>query len=217
MKELFEQLNYPGPARLKRALRNQVITFTNAQVEKLTEGESVRQIQRAAPPLKGKVASHYQHYEWQADLIVWTTAPSSSANKMSEPEKYILVVQDVFSRKLWAEAMVTKQPDEVLRAFKKIIEHVRVDGGVIVNRLTTAAGGEIVDVKKFMTDMNRVYRVRTSLRSLATLDNAIGLMKKALARDMRKHKTDDWAARLDKVVRGLNESPTRKLSKWRRA
>ena len=72
---LFEQLNYPGPARLKRALRNRVIPFSNAQVEKLAKGETVMQIQQAAPPLKGKVASHYMHYEWQADLIDWTTAP----------------------------------------------------------------------------------------------------------------------------------------------
>ena len=72
---LFEQLNFPVPARLKRALRNRVIPFSNAQVEKLAKGETVRQIQQAAPPLKGKVASHYMHYEWQADLIDWTTAP----------------------------------------------------------------------------------------------------------------------------------------------
>ena len=58
-----------------------MIPFSNAQVEKLAKGETVRQIQQAAPPLKGKVASHYMHYEWQADLIDWTTAPSSSVNK----------------------------------------------------------------------------------------------------------------------------------------
>ena len=96
----------------------------------------MKQIQRAPPPLKGNVASHYQNYEWQADLIDWTTAPSTEAEtlyrrnqkalerKQKEPEKFILVVQDVFSRKIWAEALVTKQPDEVLRAFKRILEKV---------------------------------------------------------------------------------------------
>ena len=30
---LFEELNYPGPARLKKSLKNESIPFTNAQVE----------------------------------------------------------------------------------------------------------------------------------------------------------------------------------------
>ena len=96
---LFEELNYPGPDRLKKALRNRGIPFTKEQVEQLTKGETVRQLQQAAPPLKGKVASHYKDYEWQADLIDWTSAPSSSESKKKDPttrDKFILIVQDVF-------------------------------------------------------------------------------------------------------------------------
>ena len=125
----------------------------------------------------------------------------------SEQEKFILVVQDVFSRKIWAEALVTKQPEEVLRAFKRILEKIREEGCQISDRLTTDAGGEFAGVKKFMGEMNRQYRVRTSQRSLATLDNAIGQLKKALARDLRKNQTDDWAARLQNVVSGQNSIP----------
>ena len=178
---LFEELNYSGPDRLKKALRNRRIPFTKEQVEQLTKGETVRQLQQAAPPLKGKVASHYKDYEWQADLIDWTSAPSSSEGKKKDPatrEKFIFVVQDVFSRFLWTEALTTKQPAEVLQAFKRIVERA----GVLLppNRLTTDAGGEFNAVKKYMEDNQRMYRIRTGLRSLATLDNAIGLLKKAL-------------------------------------
>ena len=95
---------------------------------------------------------------------------------------------------------MTKHPDEVLQVFRHILEKIREEGGQIANRLTTDAGGEFAGVKKFMHDMNRQYRVRSSMRSLATLDNAIGLLKKALARDLRKNQTDDWAAQLQKVV-----------------
>ena len=86
-----------------------------------------------------------------------------------------MVVQDVFSRKIWAEPLVTKQPDEVQRAFKRIIDRANVL--LPPNRLTTDAGGEFAEVKKYMERNQRLYRVRTGLRSLATLDNAIGLLK----------------------------------------
>ena len=123
----------------------------------------------------------------------------------TNPERFILVVQDVFSRKIWAEPLVTKQPDEVQRAFKRIIDRANVL--LPPNRLTTDAGGEFASVKKYMGRIRRLYRVRTSLISLATLDNAIGLLKKALARDLRKTQTDDWASRLQKVVKGQNNIP----------
>ena len=66
----------------------------------------------------------------------------------------------MFSRKIYARATVTKQPAEVLQAFKQIWEEVQEEGGMIANRLTTDAGGEFESVKKFMQEMNRQYRIK---------------------------------------------------------
>ena len=142
IENLFEELNFPGAERLKKALKNRGIPFTKEQVDKLVRGETVKQIQRAAPPLKGKVAAPFENSEWQADLIDWTTAPSEDVAvetksrrrsqkgpEKKEPEKYILVVQDVFSRKNWTRALVTKQPPEVQQAFKQIVDQVRDERG----------------------------------------------------------------------------------------
>ena len=123
---LFEQLNFPGPARLRQALKNRGIPFTKEQVDEVTRRESTRQIQQAAPRLTGKVASHYMGYEFMADLIDWTTAPSGTNKKKGE--RYILIVQDVFSRFIWAEALVSKKPDEVLEAFKRILTEAEEQG-----------------------------------------------------------------------------------------
>ena len=192
IEQVFEDLNYPGLARLKKALKNRNIPFTNDEVERLVKGETVRQVQQAAPIFNGKVASHYLHYEWQADLIDWTTHPSKKG------EKFILIVQDIFSRVIWAEALETKKPSEVLHAFKQIEQNI----GQLPDRLTTDAGSEFTGVKRYLEEKGKKYRTKTGLRSLATLDNAIGNLKKALARDTRKNQTDDWASRLQKVIKG---------------
>ena len=69
------------------------------------------------------------------------------------------------------------------QAFKRIVDQVREEGGQLPNKLTTDAGGEFADVKKYMNDMNRIYRIRTSRRSLATLDSAIwGIEESACSR-----------------------------------
>ena len=82
-----------------------------------------------------------------------------------------------------------------------------MNGGQIASKLTTDKGGEFRDVETYMEDMNRIYKIRTSRRSLATLDSAIGALKKALARDVRKAQTDNWASRLAKVTNGQNNAP----------
>ena len=85
IEDLFEKLNFPGAERLKKALKNRGIPFTKEQVDNLVRGETVKQLQRAPPPLKGKVAAAYQNVEWQADLIDWTTAPSGGGNHNPSP------------------------------------------------------------------------------------------------------------------------------------
>ena len=66
---------------MKKALRSRKVPFTKEQVEELTKGEAVMQVQQVAPPLAVNVLSHYENYEWQADLIDWSTALSSAKKK----------------------------------------------------------------------------------------------------------------------------------------
>ena len=44
-------------------------------------------------------------------------------------------------------------------------------------------------------------------RAMSAMDSAIGRFKRALARIMRKHRTNDWAGRLQKVTHGQNSVP----------
>ena len=54
IKEIFEELNFPGAERLKKALKNRGIPFTKEQVDKLVRGETVKQLQQAPKPLMGE-------------------------------------------------------------------------------------------------------------------------------------------------------------------
>ena len=61
---------------MEKALKIRGIPFTKKQIQLLTKGETVRQIQHP-PPRKWEIASHYGNVEWMVDMIDWTTAPSS--------------------------------------------------------------------------------------------------------------------------------------------
>jgi hypothetical protein len=206
IQRVFEELNYPSARILKSALTSRGIPFDAKEVEALTKGEAVRQVQAPLPASKGKIVADKLNDLWFADLIDLTAAPSvaKKVDLKSQSAKYILVVQDVFSRKIWAEALKTKTPDEVLTAFKRILQ----DAGAKPNELTTDKGGEFgADFKRFLESEGIEVSVKTSMRQISTIDVAIGSLKKALVRDTRKAGTDDWEERLDKVVRGQNKIP----------
>ena len=85
----------------------------------------MRQVQASTYKYDGKIAAGGIGDRWFVDLIDFTAAPSDGGKKTSlrrtkDNEAYILVVQDVFSRFLWTEALVTKTPEEVAKAFEQI-------------------------------------------------------------------------------------------------
>ena len=87
----------------------------------------MRQVQASTYKYDGKIAAGGIGDRWFVDLIDFTAAPSDGGKKTSlkrtkDNEAYILVVQDVFSRFLWAEALMTKTPEEVAQAFEKSTE-----------------------------------------------------------------------------------------------
>lgn len=96
VREVFEELSFPSADRLLRALKQRGIPAQAKDVKALVQEESSRQVQAPAPLLKGKIAAKHLHELWFADLIDFTQTPTKSA-------KYILVVQDVFSRMIWTE------------------------------------------------------------------------------------------------------------------
>ncbi len=201
-------MNYPSSARLKRVLEQRGIVFDAKAVDKLVKEESTRQVQAPAPQLTGKIAAKRLNELWFADLIDLTAAPSVGQKVDLEPtddgEKYILVVQDVFSRRLLARALKNKRPPTVVAAFQEILR----DGGERPEKLVCDKGGEFgADFKRYVEGQGIELTIKDNMRQIATIDVAIGYLKKAMVRDARKKNTDDWADRLDKVVRGQNRVP----------
>ena len=96
VREVFEELNFPSADRLLRALKQRGIPAQAKDVKAFVQKESSRQVQAPAPLFKGKISAKHLHELWFADLIDFTQTPTKSA-------KYILVVQDVFSRMIWTE------------------------------------------------------------------------------------------------------------------
>ena len=206
-----EELNYPGAATLKRVLRQRGIPFDPEEVDRMVAGGVVRQVQMPKYDFGGKIVSDGLHKRWFADLIDFTATPSDGGKRVGlgpteDKERYILVVQDVFSRRLWTEALKDKRPSTVLQAFRTIMSRAKAKP----ERLQTDLGAEFGSVFQDELESEGIKvrkKAKEDINAIATLDVAIGRLKKALARVARRRRTDDWAELLQQVTKGQNEIP----------
>ena len=209
--EVFEELNFPSLHKLKKVLDSRGIAYDRKEIEKLVRREAVRQVQAPAYKFDGKIAARGINDRWFCDLIDFTAAPSDRGKRTGlgeteEGEVYILVVQDVFSRFLWTEALTSKRPENVAKAF----EDIMTKAGAKPTSLTSDLGPEFQGAFKQTLQGKgiEVYTKRKEdINAISTIDTAIAQVKKALVRDTRKVGTDDWASRLEKVMRGQNHNP----------
>ena len=117
IEQVFEELNCPSASRLKRVLDARNIPYNTRELERLVRGETTRQVQAPRYNIDGKIAAADLNSRWFADLIDFSAAPSEDTGTdvglrpTASGEKYILVVQDVFNRFLYTEALPNKNRD----------------------------------------------------------------------------------------------------------
>jgi len=211
VEEVFEELNYPSSQKLRRALDSRGIAYNRKEVEKLVRREAVRQVQAPAYKFDGKIAARGINDKWFCDLIDFTAAPSDRGKRTGlgetkEGEQFILVVQDVFSRYLWTEALTSKRPEIVAKAFEDIMTRANAKPRSVTSDLGPEFTGPFAEALK-AKGIEAYTKRKEDINAIATIDTAIGQLKKALVRDTRKVGTDDWASRLQKVTQGQNNNP----------
>ena len=178
VEEVFEELNYPSSQKLKKVLDSRGIAYDRKDVEKLVRREAVRQVQAPTYKFDGKIAAHDINDRWFCDLVDFTAAPSDRGKRTGlgetkEGEVYILVVQDVFSRFLWTEALTSKRPEIVAKSFEDIMTRARAKPKSVTSDLGPEFQGPFEQA--LQAKGIEVYTKRKEdINAIATIDTAIG-------------------------------------------
>ena len=223
MGEASKKLNYPSADKLYAYLHAHNHPVSKARVKQFVEKQSVRQIfhqpRASAADKQGKIVSTSLHERWMADLIDFSSQPASKSQAMGrsapggalsrdvpeQPFRYILVVQNIFSRELYAKALKNKDAKTVTQAFKEIL-HDNFPPG----RLDTDNGPEFQGPFNSLMEsggITHVVKDPQDKNALGTVDRAIQLLKQALARRMVSEHTQNWEPLLEDAVKGMNETP----------
>ena len=206
MEALAKELGYPGVEKLYRAAERQGLRVTRPQVAAFVRAQGQRQVLAPRPKYNGKIVATRGDDRWAADLIDYTARSSEEKTSSSVgPYQYVLIVQDVFSRKLWAVAMRVKDTQTVREAF----EHIVRSADRKPRELDTDNGLEFRGVfEQYLEEENIEHSIADSRNKNArgTLDAAIKSFKQQLARIQIAERRRDWAALVPRAVAAYNDT-----------
>ena len=190
------------------------------QIRRFVQKQPVRQIfhqpKNPTSDKQGKIVALSIHERWMADLIDLTAQPSVSHDHVNTPGgssgsnnpnasfRYILVVQNVFSRELYVRALKSKDAETVAGAFKHILDENFPPG-----RVDTDNGPEFQGPFQQLLAREKITHILkdpNDKNSLGTIDRAIQLFKQALFRRMAAEHTSNWSSLLTATVNGMNET-----------
>jgi hypothetical protein len=132
-------------------------------------------------------------YSWQ---------PSESKDS-KQAFQYILVVQDIFSRRIMARPLQGKTSETCQKAFESIVDESKTKP----NQVSTDLGFEFKGAFDQYLEREGIYhRLKDprALNSQGTLDAAIKVLRSTLARIQGEDRTKNWAAEVQRAVNAYN-------------
>ena len=128
LQTIFERLAFPSAlqlrkavsdrekaraARIPRPLDYEPWRISVEDAKEFVSKAGQRQILARTQPFDGKIAAGRLNQRWAADVISYKAQPAKLGNVTMN---YILIVQDIFSREIWTEALPKSRP----RASRKL-------------------------------------------------------------------------------------------------
>ena len=190
---LYKQLSYPSAAKFKAALIKRGIDVPDAFVRQLVSEQGSRQLFAPPPRFTGKVTAQHMDERWAGDIIDL----QSKTRKQGAPV-YVLIVQDIFSRFLFATALRSKA--EVEPAFLRLLRDTKRKP----DELNTDMGSEFMNAsfQAMLERENIRHMPKEGPQDLATLDRAIGELRAVLSR--RTTDGGEWYDELEAAIKSMN-------------
>ncbi|NDD65574.1 MAG: transposase, partial [Acidobacteria bacterium] len=203
LQELSNQMGHPSADKLWQAVQRNNLPVTRKAVIALVQANAPRQVFKKRANYEGKIPAVEINDRWAADLIDYTAKPSPSRNG-GDPFQYILIVQDIFSRKIFVHALRSKTAEVCEQAFASIVRRAGIP-----DRLDTDNGLEFRGpFDQYLVEEKIYHQVADSRNknARATLDAAIKQLRQQLARIQAVEGHRDWASVLQRAADAYNDT-----------
>ena len=221
IERLYAALSYPTTAKFKAALEKRGVKLNTKEVQEITSRFGQRQVLAPDRKFPGRIVSPDLNARWAADLMSYVAQPAVVDERTY---RYVLIVQDIFSRKIWTEALQSKIETSVV--FERILDRVyretaskRVRGKTNTFKIpedmrrpkeVNCDRGQEFAGRRFI-EMAASHRItvknKENKNDLSTLDSAISTLKGVLTRRVVTIGAGNWAQELKEATESYNELP----------
>lgn len=201
---VWRESGRPGAQKLAQAMRRRGYRVSQQEAAAFVRSQTANQIFRNPPPSRGKVTAPRGDSRWQADLIDYTSRDAA----VNGGFRFVLVIVDVWSRLVVAEALKDKSASAVLAAWQLILSELPADTRPRI--LDTDIGPEFLGVFTDHLRRNGTLHIQRDPRqkdAIAVVDSAIGRLKQAIAKELTDTGGERWVDALPRAVDALNDRP----------
>ena len=187
-RQVSEELGSPGVDALWLEVRKRGIGVTRKQVQELVATRGEKQIFQPLQPAKGKSVALDVDTTFQMDLADLRNQPAVRKDKTY---KFFLVLVNAFTRQVYAKALKTKEPQEVLFKLSQLMPSQPRPKVV-----SSDNGAEFTNdqVQEWLRSKGIVSRFKPvgDVNALGIVDRAIQSVKKKIAELMARTETGSW-------------------------
>ena len=203
IRDLFNELDAPGALKLWQEAQRRNLPVTRREVFEFSSKQGANQVLRPHQKFEGKITAFEINDRWAVDIIDYNSRPSPD-KKGGDPYQYILIVQDLFSRVLFAHALKNKDQETCRDAFESIVRRAGLP-----DRLDSDNGNEFKGLFQDYLNDEKIHHEVADPRSKnarATLDSAIKSLRQKLARLQVSERRRDWASLVARAVESHNKT-----------
>ena len=196
MQAVYEKLGAPTGKQLYVASIRQGLEVSKKQAQDFVNRQADKQLFAKAPTSDSQTAARSDNSEWQADLIDLKQFKTNCGA--------ILIVINVFNRKIAMEGLPNKTAAQTQQAFRRILNRMPKP-----QILSSDLGNEFSGVFNTMLEEKGIahrYKDPRNINSLAVLDKAIQTVKTTLFQKMTRQNTKKWDGFIKEVEDGYNET-----------
>ena len=199
LQPIADRLGTPGAAKLAQAAKRAGQRVSRAEIRDFLSTKGQKQIFQPLPQAKGKTGTEGPTMRWMMDLVDLKYSPSRGFRN-------ILVLINVYDRKLYAQPVKNKSSSEVATVLRSILSRLPARPVFIFSD----AGPEFLGEVQVLLDRAGITQKMRSdphdVNALAVLDRAIQNLKKRLAESLSE-RPGEWSQRVAEVVEQYNKTP----------
>ena len=200
LQDIFEKYHYPGKSKFTTILRKLGVKSSTKAINDFIDRQPINQVFNEPKKTEGHIVSFGYLDRVQIDIIDLSKYKNTNGNI-----SYILLVIDIFSRKLWGYALKSKSTDSVEKALTLFIKNNKPN--IIISDNESSFMSSIIQSLFKTHSIKHITCEPGDHKVLGVIDRVCRTIKVKIVKYMTQNNTTKYIPHLTEIIESYNDSP----------